>query len=63
MDDNNLRYVVDYRLRRSTKDKLFSNILAAIEQTQGRVQIASASLQLTEVPPLSLQPHAADMRI
>lgn len=47
-----LRYVVGYRLRRGVKDKLFSGILAGFEETQGRVQVASASLQLTEIPPL-----------
>lgn len=49
-----LRYVVDYRVRRSTKDKLFSVILEQIGDTQGKVKIASASFQLTEVAPLSL---------
>jgi small-conductance mechanosensitive channel len=49
-----LRYVVDYRVRRSTKDKLFSNILAAFEETQGQVQVASASLKISQVSPLSL---------
>lgn len=52
-----LRYVVDYRIRRSTKDKLFSSILAGFEETHGEVQIASASLQLTEIPALSFQPQ------
>lgn len=49
-----LRYVVDYRVRRSTKDKLFSNILAAFEETQGKVQVATASMQISQVSPLSL---------
>lgn len=49
-----LRYVVDYRVRRSTKDRLFSTILQRIEETKGKVQIASASFQVTEIPPLSL---------
>lgn len=49
-----LRYVVGYRLRRNIKDKLFSSILAGFEETHGKVQIASASFQLTEIPPLSL---------
>lgn len=47
-----LRYIVDYRVRRSTKDRLFENIFAGFEDTQGRVLIASASLQLTEAPEL-----------
>lgn len=49
-----LRYIVYPQIRRSTKDRLFSGILAGFEATQGRVQVASANMQLTEVPPLSL---------
>ena len=48
-----LRYVVDYRARRSTKDKLFTLILDGIEASKGRVQIASASFQITEFPEMS----------
>jgi len=50
-----LRYVVEYRARRSTKDQLFTAILRDFEATNGKVRIASASLQLTEIPPLSVQ--------
>ena len=50
-----LRYVVEYRVRRSTKDKLFTNILAAIEGTGGKVQIASASYQITEFPAVKVR--------
>lgn len=49
-----LRYVVGYRFRRSTKDKLFSSILAGFEDTHGKVQIGSTTVGLTEIPPLSL---------
>jgi hypothetical protein len=49
-----LRYVVDYRVRRSTGDRLFASILTGFEATHGKVQIGSATLQLTEVAPLSL---------
>ncbi|MEO6976039.1 MAG: mechanosensitive ion channel domain-containing protein [Gallionella sp.] len=48
-----LRYVVDYRVRRSTKDRLFANILGGFEETQGKVQIGSTTLQLTQNPSLS----------
>ncbi len=54
-----LRYIVDYRVRRSTKDKLFANILAGFEETEGKVRVASPIMHLTEIPPLSLQ--AANM--
>ncbi len=45
-----LRYVVDYRVRRSTRDRLFTSILGAIEATQGKVQIGSTTLELSDVP-------------
>ncbi|MGV8933217.1 MAG: mechanosensitive ion channel family protein [Gallionellaceae bacterium] len=45
-----LRYVVEYRARRSTKDRLFCSILAGIEGSSGKVQIASTSFQLSEIP-------------
>lgn len=49
-----LRYIVYPQIRRSTKDRLFSGILAGFEATCGKVQVASANMQLTEIPPLSL---------
>ncbi|MDD4928406.1 MAG: mechanosensitive ion channel [Gallionella sp.] len=52
-----LRYVVDYRARRSTKDLLFTRILTAIGKTDGQVQVASATLKITEIaPPSPLAP-------
>jgi len=48
-----LRFVVDCRSRRATKDKLFTLILDGIEASQGQVRIASASMQITEFPPLA----------
>jgi small-conductance mechanosensitive channel len=47
-----LRYVVDYRVRRSTKDKLFTHILTGIEETKGRVQIGSTTVELSDIPPV-----------
>ncbi|HET6370451.1 MAG TPA: mechanosensitive ion channel family protein [Nitrospiria bacterium] len=41
-----VRYVVDYKKRRSTKDLLFTRILEEFDKTDGRVAIASATLQL-----------------
>lgn len=50
-----LRYLTNYACRRSTKDKLFSAILDAFEQSGGKVRIATPVLQLNELPPLSLK--------
>ncbi len=49
------RYVVDYRKRRVTKDRLFTRILDEIEATGGRVAIGSATLQLVEMPPVTVR--------
>ncbi len=45
-----VRYVVDYKKRRGTKDRLFSRILDEIDQTNGRVALASATFHLVETP-------------
>ena len=50
--DFTLRYVVDYKERRATKDRLFTWILEAFEKTEGRVAIAptSTDINLTDAP-------------
>jgi small-conductance mechanosensitive channel len=45
-----LRYVVDYKKRRSIKDKLFTRILEEFEKTNGQIVIASTTFQLVEAP-------------
>jgi small-conductance mechanosensitive channel len=45
-----LRYVVDYKRRRTTKTELFSKILTQIEATNGAVKMASATFQLVQAP-------------
>jgi hypothetical protein len=50
-----LRYIVDYKKRRSTRDKIFTRVLDEIGKTDGRVAIASTTLQLVEAPPLSVR--------
>ena len=46
-----LRYVVEYKMRRSTKDALFSRILADIDASGGRVTVATSSMDVTLVNP------------
>jgi small-conductance mechanosensitive channel len=50
-----LRYVVDFKRRRSTKDELFTRILDEFAASEGRVAVASATLQLVDVPPLDVK--------
>jgi len=41
-----IRYIVDYRLRRTTRDRLFRRILAGFAASEGRVAIAAASSEV-----------------
>jgi len=50
-----LRYAVDYKKRRITKDMLFTRILEEVKKTKGKVAIASATLHLVEAPTLNLK--------
>jgi small-conductance mechanosensitive channel len=50
-----LRYVVDFKKRRGTKDMLFTRILDAIALTDGKVSMASATLQLVDPPRLDVR--------
>ena len=42
-----LRYVVDFRQRRTTKDRLFSRVLEEIDKSNGKIRIATSSLELS----------------
>ena len=50
-----LRYVVDYKQRRSTKDILFTRLLEEIDRVPDKVGIASATFQLVEAPALDIR--------
>ena len=41
-----LRYVVDYKKRREVKNALFMKILEGIENTRGKIEFASATLEV-----------------
>jgi small-conductance mechanosensitive channel len=45
-----LRYVVDFKSRRSTKSILFDKILTAINASEGKIQVASAAIEVTAFP-------------
>lgn len=59
MTDNwiqlNLRYIVDYKKRRFTKNLLNELIGKAIQQTDGKVQLASATIEIVRVPAINLE--------
>lgn len=50
-----LRYVVDYKKRRTTKTILFHNILNEIEATNGEIKFASATFHLVEAPEIKIK--------
>ncbi len=50
-----VRYVVDYRKRRRTKDQLFERILDEFDSSEGRVAFASTTVQLVDLPPLDIR--------
>jgi small-conductance mechanosensitive channel len=52
-----LRYVVDFKKRRGTKDLLFTRILDGVAASDGRVSMASATFQLVEAPTLDVRLH------
>ena len=48
------RYVVDYRKRRWTKDRLFTRILEEVDKSNGRIRLASSTVELVNIPQLDL---------
>jgi len=50
-----IRYVVDYRRRRRTKDQIFERILDEFDRSEGRVTIASTTVQLVDLPRLNIR--------
>lgn len=49
-----VRYVTDFKVRRSTKDKLFTQILDEFQKTNGKIKIASTTMQIVDPPPINI---------
>jgi len=49
-----VRYIVEVRKRRMTKDELFRGILHEFDKTEGHVALASATFQITDIPALDI---------
>jgi hypothetical protein len=49
-----VRYVVDYKARRATRDHLFTRVLEEIDQVANQVGIAAATLNIEKVGPLDV---------
>jgi small-conductance mechanosensitive channel len=50
-----VRYIVDYRLRRTTKDRLFARILEEVDASEGRIGFANASFEIVSLPPVEME--------
>lgn len=50
-----VRYVVNFKSRRGTKDILFTRILDEFEKTDGKVEFASATFHLVETPTIDVR--------
>ena len=45
-----LRYIVNYKRRRATKTELFTRILNAVDASEGKIKLASATFHLVDAP-------------
>jgi len=50
----NLRYIVDYKKRRVTKHRLNEQIGKRIQQTEGKVTLASATVEIVRIPTMDI---------
>jgi small-conductance mechanosensitive channel len=57
------RYVVDYRKRRAVRDRLFTRILEEVDQSNGRIRLASATFEITNLPRLDVELPGGSGRI
>lgn len=55
-----VRYVVDFKKRRITKDQLFTRILDEMDQTDGKVAMASMTVHLVETPVFDVRMKATE---
>ncbi len=51
----NLRYITDYKFRRISKHRLFDEIQKAVSKTDGKVKLASTTLQLLKIPEMEVR--------
>lgn len=49
-----LRDMVDYKPRRTTRDRLFTRLLDEMEGLNGQVEIAASTLNIEKLPPLNV---------
>ncbi len=66
MTDNwiefNLRYIVDYKKRRNTKHLLNEVIGKRIQESNGKVSLASATFEIVKIPPMKFEDKKMDTK-
>ena len=50
----NFRYVVDYKMRRLTKDKLYQEIYRQFDKNANKVRLASTTISLVDMPDINV---------
>ncbi len=50
-----IRYVVDYKKRRSVKDALFTRIIDEIDKSEGKIMLASATFEIVPTSALKIE--------
>ncbi|MEQ9306981.1 MAG: mechanosensitive ion channel, partial [Marinoscillum sp.] len=50
-----LRYIVDFKRRTMTKNEIFKEILSAVDKSQGKIILASATFELVGMPEVTLK--------
>lgn len=50
-----IRYVVNYKRRRLTKDAMYQMILKEIQMTEGKIKFASTTIQVTGIPEMQVK--------
>jgi len=50
----NLRFVIDYKTRRTTKTNLFQDLIKAFDATNGKVTLASATFDIVGMPEIKV---------
>jgi len=55
-----LRYIVDHKKRRSTKDKICELILEGVDASNGGVQLGSATFEITALPAVAVKVSTPD---
>ncbi|MBT8377700.1 MAG: mechanosensitive ion channel family protein [Ignavibacteria bacterium] len=50
-----IRYVVDYKFRRTIKDKMFMRILEEVDKNKDKIGLASATFHLVETPTINVK--------